>query len=545
MKCVAAIEVDLERSPIGTKSRLTEDLLGEPILSRTLKRISLSEKCEQVFVICPESQVAVCQSLVPNELKNRVTVRAAKIKADPYRNLVRTSRKWSLDSWRGGLGGTCSIDEYARSDELAVLAYEENADCVMSAPSSAPLIDPKMIDALIDHADVTSEEARMTFAQAPPGLVGTVFRRELLIEMGQKHVPPGFVMAYKPDVPMMDLTHKSCCFTAPEAVRYAAGRLIADTDRSFGTVQKFLQTGQPIEAERVAKWLLNREQAQIPDLPREVEIELTTEDQLPDSLLRPRGSRVPKRGPMTLATVEKIVTELAAHDDALIVLGGFGEPLLHPQFGEILRILKKAGIYGIAVRTNGLALNQTMAEVLIEHEVDVINVMLDAWSSELYAKVQGAARLNEVKQNLADLATLKRERETVAPLIVPELTKSIETMGEMEAFFDGWLREEGWANIRGYSHYAGQLPDRAVMSMAPPTRCPCRQIRHRATVLANDRLAVCDQDFTGKHTVGSLSDASLAEQWQGTFFKNIRSGHDSGKFNVMPLCVTCDEWHRP
>ncbi len=545
MKCISALEVDLDRSPIGTRSRATDELLGQPVLTRTLKQLARAEKSERIFVICPDAQRSRCESLIPGELQDRVTVRAPRVTVDPYRNLIRTARKWSLDSWRGGLGGTTSVDEYTRSDELAILAHEEKADCVVSAPSCAPLIDPTMIDALIDHADETSEEARMTFAQAPPGLVPTVFRRELLLEMGQKHVPPGFVMAYKPDAPMMDLTHKSCCFTAPESVRYAAGRLIVDTDRAFDTVRGFLQTNQPIEAERVADWLLKRERTTIPDLPREVEIELTTEDQLPNALLRPRGDRVPNRGPIGLGIVEGITSELARYDDALIVLGGFGEPLLHPRFADILKILKNAGVYGVAVRTNGLALDRAMAELLIEHNVDVVNVMLDAWSPERYAEVQGAARLDEVRQNLANLATTKREHETPAPLVVAELTKTVETMDEMEAFFDGWLREEGWANIRGYSHYAGQLPDRAVMSMSPPTRFSCWQIRNRATVLADGRLATCDQDFAGRHTVGSLSESSLEDVWKCGFYENLRADHDAGGLTILPLCAACDEWHRP
>ncbi len=545
MKCITAVEVDLDVSSIGTRSRAADEILGEAVLPRTLKRLVMSDRSPDIFIICPAEQVSRCRQLVPSALEQQVSVRAARVAADPYRNLIRTARKWSLDAWRGGLGGTCSIDEYARSDELAILAHEQKADCVVAAPACAPLIDPRLIDDLVDHAEGSAEEARMTFAQAPPGMVGTVFRTELLLEMGQKHVPPGFVMSYKPDAPMMDLAHKSCCFTASEKIRYAAGRLIVDTERARDNVAGYLETGRPIDAESVASWLIEQRQGGVPSLPREVEIELTTEDQLPNALLRPRGARVPTRGPMALALVEKIAVELSRHDDALVVLGGFGEPLLHPQFGDVVGVLRDAGIYGIAVRTNGLALDEATSEHLIEHGIDVLNVILDAWTPELYARVQGEPRLHDVRENLAKLATLKRERPCVAPLVVPEMTKSIETIEEMEAFFDGWLREEGWANIRGYSHCAGQLSDHAVMSMSPPTRFPCQQIQHRATVLADGSMITCDQDFAGRYPIGNVAETQIETLWNGRRLTRIRHGHQAGDYAIMPLCTGCDEWHRP
>jgi len=116
------------------------------------------------------------------------------------------------------------------------------------------------------------DEAKLTFAQAPPGLAGTVYRRQLLLEMGEQHIPPGFVLNYKPDAPMMDLAFKSCCYTAPEAVRHAEGRLIVDTDRAWQTVDEYLATGQSIEAERIGQWLIERAASHVPDLPRELEI---------------------------------------------------------------------------------------------------------------------------------------------------------------------------------------------------------------------------------------------------------------------------------
>lgn len=545
MKCIAAVQVDLDESPIGTRSRAADELCGVPVLTRTLKQIASARRIGDVFVLCPPDQVARCERLIPSELRGRVTTRTTRIQTAPFRHLVRTARKWSLDGSRGGAGGTCSMDEYTRSDELALLAHEQSADTLFCAPPAAPLLDPALADIMIDHGEQTADDARLTFTQAPPGLAGTVYTTGFLIEMGRQHIPPGMVLSYKPDAPVMDLAHKSCCYTASEAVRHAGGRLIVDTDRAFQTVRDYLAAGLPIEADAIGRWLVERARTHLPELPHEVEIELTTDDQLPDTLLRPRGAAVDTRGPVDPDIVERIAGELAGFDDALVVLGGFGEPLLHPRFNDILRILRDAGIYGIAVRTNALALDDSRIDALITHRIDVVSPLLDAWSPERYRAVHGADRLNEATDNVTRLMSVRADRRSVAPLVIPEIVKSVETVDELDAFFDGWVRRTGWATIAGYSHYAGQLKDRSVIRMAPPTRRPCRRINQRAVVLADGRLTVCDQDFNGRHAVGSLTETPLRDLWCGPEMQRIRRGHRDEPFDGIPLCTRCEEWHRP
>jgi hypothetical protein len=118
-------------------------------------------------------------------------------------------------------------------------------------------------------------------------------------------------------------------------------------------------------------------------------------------------------------------------------------------------------------------------------------------------------------------------------------------MGEMEAFYDHWMNVVGSAVIVGPSHHAGRFPDRAVMNMAPPTRTPCRRILSRMTVLADGSVPVCDQDFAGRHIIGSAASNSLAELWTSPGMESVRQSHRSGEFDGMPLCPACDEWHRP
>ncbi|UCE61632.1 MAG: NTP transferase domain-containing protein, partial [Phycisphaerales bacterium] len=358
MKTIAAIQADLKTSPVGTRSRLTDELAGKTILRRTVERISRAKRIEEVYVLCPSPQLEHCKSLLEG---TGAVVR--RFDADPphWGLLTQTARKWSLEGWRGGIGGTTSFDEYTDCRLLSGLLKTVDAQAVLSVPAAAPLIDPEVADAMIQHREDAEDDLRVTFTQAPPGLTGILLEAPLVNELAEKGTPLGWVFAYQPGNPRKDLIFQPCCYELPSDLRYAVGRLIADTDRSAQAIADLLRDHDEPDSLAIGRWLAEKNRTFVEPLPREVEIELTTDDPYPQSLLRPRGSRVPGRGPIDLAIVEKIVSELARFDDALLVLGGFGDPLRHPQFAPVLDVIRSTPpnekmIYGLAVRTSGVDL---------------------------------------------------------------------------------------------------------------------------------------------------------------------------------------------
>lgn len=545
MKTIAILEVDLVRTPLGTRSRLSDPMHGRPLLVRTLERIAQAKRLAECHIVCPDDQAGRCQSLLEGVA---VRIHGHQSSPPPYRELTRVGRKWSLDAWRGGIGGVCAVDEYTHCPLFAGLATQVGADAVWTAPPASPLVDPRLIDEMIAHYESSPSEMRLVFAQAPPGLTGVILQTGLLAELAEKRTSPGWVLAYKPDAPAMDLALKECCFPTSQNVRHAAGRLVADTDRSWKRVGDLIQsaTDEHLDADTVGERLITHQADELPEIPGEVEIELTTDDQLPATLLRPRGpAGVGSRGPLDVEVIRALADELATVDDSRVVLGGFGEPLLHPRFAEIISILRQAGIYAIAVNTNGLALDDAIAGAMLDARVDVVSVFLDATAAETYRSLQGHDGLEAAKRGIDRLAAARVARHQVAPVTVAQLTKVRANLPEMESFVDEWLRRGIWPNVVGYSHRAGQCPERAVMSMAPPVRRPCRRLQSRLTVLADGTVTACDQDYAGKHAVGRLSTQGIGDIWRGAAMTTLRARHRTGAYHTLELCRGCDEWHRP
>ncbi|MCH7885231.1 MAG: radical SAM protein [Planctomycetes bacterium] len=436
MKIIAAMEVDLEVTPIGTQSQLARELGGVTVLRRTVEQVRRMQHVAALHVRCPSQQVKRCQTLLDG---TDAVVRPRAAGPPPWGSLVRAARKWSLDGWRGGIGGTTCFDEYVDCRLLAELLESVEADAVLCVPPAAPLLDPALADKMIDYRRTVQDQTRVVFTQAPPGVTGILLDAELIRDIGQQNAPVGWLFSYQPDNPRKDPIFQSACCEIPLELRHATGRLIADTDRAMQTVHDLLQHNDPLDADTIGRLLRQRELDSIETLPREVEIELTTDDPYPDALYRPRGARVGRRGPIDLRIVEQVVEELSRFDDSLLVLGGFGEPLRHPQFEKILDLIRPQrgnGVYGLCVRTAGVDLTDGHIKAMIAHRVDVLNVTLDAWTSELYSRLQSpnnpaSADLEAVQGRLDRLTQIRMEQRSVHPVLVPEFTKARENLDEL------------------------------------------------------------------------------------------------------------------
>ncbi|MCH8967768.1 MAG: SPASM domain-containing protein [Planctomycetes bacterium] len=543
MNVVGVIQADLKTSPLGTASRLSEDLCGVPVLTRTVRRAHAARRLDTLVVVCPEEQYEQVCALVDAD-----GVEVRKFDGSDYvaAKAVRVARKWSIESWRGGMGNSCFFDEHTHPALCLTIAAQTGADAIVSIAAGAPLIDPQMIDDIIDHFENESENTKLVFAQSPPGLSPALFSPVLLEEVIKVGMSPGWVNSYRPDQPQRDMINVPACFRPPMAIQAASGRLTSDTRRGFELLQRLAgDTNGDGSAGAICRKLMSIREHESASLPREVQVELTTEDQLSGTILRPRGDVVGRRGPLNLDILARLLENLCQYDDSLIVLGGFGEPLLHPDFEKALQLCREANVFGLAVRTNGMAMNEDVARAICDNGVDVVQVLLDANDAEGYHRVHGVDAWDDVVKNMDVLNQLRQSRTQVNPIIAASLTKSRETIGTMEAFYDRWLSFSGWAVVEGYSHHAGLLEDRRVMSMAPPQRRPCRQLRERCTVLADGRVVGCDQDFQAQYVLGDLNRQSLTEIWQGRQLNALREAHRAGAYSLHPMCEKCDEWHRP
>ena len=276
----------------------------------------------------------------------------------------------------------------------------------------------------------------------------------------------------------------------------------------------------------------------------EIELEITTDDPLPETTLRPRGRRAPRRVLDDPAAVGRLGRQLAEFDDRRVVLCGHGDPLRHPAFGEVCRELRAAGVAGIGVTTPLVELSDEQIVALVEHRVDLVEVQLDANSAQTYRQVHQADAFEQVLANVDRLRAARETHQSPQPLVVCSLTRCAATVGEVEGFFERWIRATGSAVIRGYNDFAGEMPADALPNMTPLIRSACRRLANRMTLLADGRVTVCEQDFAGRGGFGDWRRDDLTNLWASASLAPVREGHSRESWNGLPLCGACGEWSR-
>jgi hypothetical protein len=254
--------------------------------------------------------------------------------------------------------------------------------------------------------------------------------------------------------------------------------------------------------------------------------------------------RSENKEPLTPALSPEYKGEGGYADDARLILGGVGDPLLAANVFEVIATASAAGV-AVHVRTDLLGVSAEVVIKLAESAVDVISVQIPAITASTYLVVMGVDGLNQVVENIKLLVQRRAALSRGTPLVIPVFTKCRQNIGEMETWYDKWLAALGSAVIHGPSDYAGQIPDCSVADMTPLARRPCRKLASRLSVLSDGRIAPCDQDPLGVQAAGTIhDDRGMTSGWTGPLAA-MRADHARGEWDRHPLCARCREWHRP
>jgi len=540
-KNAAILYADLKRSVWGTRSYLADRLAGRSVLERTISRLEQANRLDEIIVFCPGEQQEQVRELI-----GQTTAIIKDLTESVPLSKRMPNRKWAMNSWRGGIREATWFDEQAFTAEMVLYAREREIYTAMSVACEAVVVDPELTDALLEHHHEHGDAMRFTFTQAGPGLCGGAYRMDLLHELVLTGGYIGDLLRYDPATPHADYIVQECNYKVDPELYTTQFRYIADTRRSFVALENLVMKAgddfQQWDAKRIVAEL--EQSCPGPDiLPREVEMEITTEPSLRISGYPHRVDSVehPERQRMSLACFEKIVEQLGEYDDICLTIGGFGEPLSHLELTAMIDSAKAAGILGINIETDGQLLRGDLADALSGSKVDVISVYLDADDGEIYHEVKGKDCFDEV---VGQLEAFIEKTKDAGPMILPHLVKTRRTMAQMEAFFDRWLKKCDGAVIVGYNDFTGQIEDKSVMDMASPQRSACRRLSGSMTILADGSVTICGQDFKGSCATGNVNEKSIKELWRSQALEELRAAHRQRNFAMNELCGKCKEWHR-
>ncbi len=511
----------------------------QAVLGWTLQRLGLAKNVESAAILCWEDQLEHVAALA-GEHDTHVLAKGPRMPI-PAIESVAAARRWA-DGWRGGPLFTCDFDLGFYGQWVKEIVEKLGSDAVIMIDPSAGLVDPKLVDNIIEHAR-TRENVELVFTQAAPGLGGVLLRPAMVDRLAAANTHPGRILHYLPEQPMRDPISGESCYPVPTPVARTTRSFRLDSDRQITrlTEAAISLNGELVKSD--SEELLNRLAwtGDFDSLPREIVLEINTNRATSPIFWPGQFARI-ERAAMSLDVAKRIFAEIG--DEVRVTLAGVGDPMMHDGLFEIIDAAKRSGVAALHVQTDLLPDDEEFVTRLAESEIDVVSVNLPAMTPRTYATVMGVDQFGRVIENIRRFITRRHERSRGVPILIPQFAKCQANLAEMETWYDQWLKALGAAVILGPSDCAGLVPDCAVADMAPPLRRACNRLWSRMTILSDGRVVSCEQDVTAKQVVGDVKSQSVRLIWRDGL-RDMRSAHKSGCWNSKPTCAGCREWHRP
>ncbi len=253
-----------------------------------------------------------------------------------------------------------------------------------------------------------------------------------------------------------------------------------------------------------------------------------------------------KRRLMDEALFRKAVDEVASETGFVLFPQGFGEPMLHPKWAELLSHAKAKGIGPIVVLTNGTLLDERNVARLLDLDLDALVVSIDGVEPDTYAAVRVGGDLGVVDANVRRFLAARGARSR--PRLVLRIIRMKETADQIAAFFERWkplLGPEDEIAINEFNDWAGKVEDRSDASHPRPAaattrRPPCRMLWMNLSVHADGKVSACCHDSEDELIVGDLSKGDTVRGiWEGPALARLRQVHREGRFEELPICHAC------
>lgn len=466
------------------------------------------------------------------------------------RHVGKSLRRWSHV---GTLHGTLMTTEFcAWLNPGALLASMQRPfpDMLLYVPPTAGFLTGEIVRNLLDEGSRNGWRVRGVTADAPRGMAPLCARREWLEECvrdhtltqayfwslghfwGQQfvHVPTQVVQTRR--------SFELETARGREFCRAVADKLTGKLDGATLGMAEVVSAAQPLHDEWTGA------------MPRDVEIDITPERTVePVYLPRQRA-----RQAMPRALFERIVTQLGESGDSVnLTLGSTGDALEHPELEDLLKFARPHGT-GLGIRTFGHKLTQEVMEKLANIGVDTVTVRLGAWGEEAYARLNGpgsAGKFDELKQRLFAIRQWQLEhRQSVLPMLVPEVVKAAEGDKTLVEFFVSWRELISHPLVMNVpvpfiDGRDVEPPVREAIKLAPGVRKPCFRIEEQMLVLADGTVPLCRRDAGAACALGDLTRQSVRDVWASAAAQRVRAAQHAGKYaEAWAGCSGCNEWFR-
>ena len=246
-----------------------------------------------------------------------------------------------------------------------------------------------------------------------------------------------------------------------------------------------------------------------------------------------------------------------------VLLGGFGEALLHPGYVDMVKEIKKYGPH-VYFFTNAVSLRPEIAEGLVGSKLDQICVSIGGATPETHAYIRGADTLGKVVENLRGLNRLKKDNGNGHPAIsfnvvtmnsvLPEIGGILDLARELNveslwmphlvAQQREMIEESPWIRVEEAKQFFLEAEKKArelgiEIHLPDLDGCvkDCLSFFQDIYITWDGKVLSCPFE---RFILGDLESHALEEIWNGSGYLKLR--RDYFERGIQTVCPNCTTW---
>jgi MoaA/NifB/PqqE/SkfB family radical SAM enzyme len=244
----------------------------------------------------------------------------------------------------------------------------------------------------------------------------------------------------------------------------------------------------------------------------------------------------------------KMVDEVRQHGQGrtqYIRYASNGEPLAHPHAYDMIdEAVRHSGVY-VTLTTNGTIMNEKRTTRLLEAGVHMIDISIDAFRPETYARIRRNGTLAVTVANVLRLIRWVRESQAATKIVV-SFVEQPENAVEAADFERFWIDQGAHSVVVRRQHSASgamiAVADLRRAAIATTARRPCLYPWERVGISAGGHLLFCPSDWVHGSHLADYRDTTILETWQGDAYRRLRAAHSTNDFTAHAFCGQCPDW---
>lgn len=219
-----------------------------------------------------------------------------------------------------------------------------------------------------------------------------------------------------------------------------------------------------------------------------------------------------------------------------------GEPLLHPQGYEMIEeAVRHSGTF-VTLTTNGTIMNEVRTQRLLEAGVHLIDISIDAFHAETYAKIRVNGDLAITRDNVLRLISWVQNSKVNTKVVVSFVEQPLNHQEASE--FEQFWKDNGadYVVIRRMHSHSGAVRHMIAQEKSEFPRRPCLYPWERIILNANGDLNYCPSDWEHGSFVADYHIASIFDVWHGPLYESLRKAHLANSYLKHNFCGKCPDW---